>query len=328
MAIIEEILLLFDASHPCWSEKTLMLEGIDPSGLEFLEKDGLLGKRGNLFFLTNRGRERYEKTAKTYCVTLPPGISKDAPREHKRTLLELLLNRSFQGRWGIKEFRPGEPLEYLPDLRNEALWEESKEGFRWLYSKNPHIRSLEETWPLPRKMPEEFSHNRSAWESWIRERGLFRNALELDLLFLHHYDSEHFQHLSPPPEDRQKLFHTDRFYFQFLPSPEEIPRKLWNELGQFQLWMMLQRRIFLPWYFDRDTTGYDSVNWWFWVTEREEELKILFRHVRPRGEALVEPALPLQLFGISLETLEESKEKHEYHWDLFEKIASPLSPAL
>ena len=92
--------------------------------------------------------------------------------------------------------------------------------------------------------------------------------------------------------------------------------------------MMLQRHVFLPWYFDHDTTNYDGINWWFWVCRSQSELEILKKEVVPRGETLVGPALPLQLFGISLEALEQNKEKHEYHWDLFEKIALPLSAAL
>ncbi len=329
VVFMEEVLLLFDARHPCWSQKTVILEGEDPENLERLERAGFLEKKDALYILTFRGRTRYREMADHYCLPCLPGNSpENLERAHRRTLLELLLNRGFQGRWGIKEFRPGELLEYAPPLSPKELWEESEEGFRWLYPEHREVRQIRENWPLPLEIPAADSSREERWNSWAGEKNLSHGLLELDLLFLHHYDSEHFQHLSPPPGDIHGLFHTDRFYFQFLPSSAKIPEGLWNELGQFQLWMMLQRRIFLPWYFDRDTTNYDSIPWWFWVTPREEDLELLSRYVSPRGKELTEPALPLQLFGISLEALEENEEKHEYHWDLFEKIARPLSPAL
>ncbi len=331
---MEEVLLLFDSRHPCWCKKTVALEGEDPEILEDLEQQGLLERRLGeeeraLFLLTSRGRARYQEMAEEYFLPSLPGTPPEDPeRAHRRTLLELLLNRGFQGRWGIKEFRPAEALKYTPNLEEQSLWEESKEGFRWLYPEDSRVRSIQEGWPRPQKVPERDPSREERWKSWSGEQGLSFGTLELDLLFLHHYDSEHFQHLSPPPGDIHGLFHTDRFYFQFLPSQEKNPRRLWKDLGAFQLWMMLQRHVFLPWYFDHDTTNYDGINWWFWVCEREAELEILQREVTPRGKALVEPALPLQLFGISLEALEENREKHEYHWDLFEKIARPLSPVL
>ncbi|HPJ27014.1 MAG TPA: hypothetical protein PLA80_12790 [Synergistaceae bacterium] len=321
---MEEILLLFDASHPCWSRKTLTLEGGDPETLELLKEEELLEKRGELFTLTPRGRQIYRETAATYFLPSLPGEAKNPEREHRRTLLELLLNRSYQGRWGIKEFRPGEPMPY-PFPEEEKLWIEENRVFRWLWPEDPLLQTLKSRWPKDEKAA---PGRVGAWEAWKREQRREEGCFSLDLLFLHHYDSAHFQHLSSPPGDPQKLFHTDRFYFQLLPSPEELPQKLWEDLGRFELWMTLQRHIFLPWYFDRDTTNYDAANWFFWVTEKEEDMELLFRHVRSRGEELVTPALPLQLFGLSLEALEKNPKKYEYHWDLFEKIAHSLSPAL
>ena len=235
---MEEVLLLFDSLHPCWSKKTVALEGEDPEILEALEQRGLLERilkeEGDLFLLTSRGRAHHGEMTKQYFIPCLPGISPEDPeRAHGRTLLELLLNRSFQGRWGIKEFRPGEALKYAPNLEGSALWEECKEGFRWLYPEHFQVRALKEGWPLPRKVPQGDYSREERWNAWIRQQGLSHATLELDLLFLHHYDSEHFQHLSPPPGDIHGLFHTDRFYFQFLPWQKEIPKGSGRSWGNF-----------------------------------------------------------------------------------------------
>ncbi len=326
---MESVLLLFDQNHPCWTRELVEKAGEDPHSLDLLHQKGDLKITDNIFSLTSQGIASYHRAAQESFYDVPPGEEHSASpgRSVLRTELEQLLDRSFWGRWGIKEFRAGTRLPYLPDLPKQELFKSIHGNLRWTFYENSAVRTLTKRYPAPVSkniVPPDLKQ----FEAWTREWGLSWGNLPLDLLFLHHYDSEHFRHLPPQPNDRLGLFHTDHFYFQLLPQGIPPMETLWEEMGRLHLFILNQRRIFLPWYFNFDTTGYDAANWWFWVTSTEEELGRLSDFLEPVSARLVEPSLPLELFGISLEALKQIREKREYHWDLFEEIAVSLSPRL
>lgn len=325
---MESVLLLFDENHPCWTRELVEKAGEDPHSLDLLLEKGDIQEQAGIFTLSSQGLASYRQAAQESFYDVPPGeVSADPARSVLRTELEQLLDRAFWGRWGIKEFRAGTRLPYLPDLSGHDLYKGTEETIRWTFEENETVRAFRKRYPAPGSAgisPPDLKE----FETWAKQSNLSWGNLELDLLFLHHYDSEHFKHLAPQPNDRLGFFHTDHFYFQLLPQGIPSVETFWEELGRLHLFIMNQRRVFLPWFFDFDTTGYDAVNWWFWVIKTEEELSHLEEVLRPVSEKLVEPSLPLELFGISLETLSQVKEKREYHWDLFEEIAVPLSPRL
>lgn len=325
---MEGVLLLFDESHPCWTHDLVQDMGEDPGTLKTLQKEGLLMEENGIYSLTKTGLEAYRQAAGECFYDVPPGETHGDPgRAVARTRLELLLDRTIWGRWGIKEFRPGAKLPYVPPLSGKALFDLTKSRPRWTYGENPGVKELVEKYPMAAS-PGVTPPDLSAFETWLSEKRISYDYLELDLLFLHHYDSEHFRNLPPQPNDTLGLYHTDRFYFQLAPAGEPDLMTIMEEMGKFHLFLMAQRRIFLPWFFNRDSTDYDAVNWWFWVTKTDGELAALKETISPIGDFLVRPALPMELWGISMETLRQVKTKREYHWDLFEEIAIPLSKRL
>lgn len=325
---MESVLLLFDKDHPCWTQDLVESIGEDPETLKTLHKKGMVLEENGIYRLTTAGSEAYRQAAKLCFYHIPPGEKPVSPdRAVERNRLEHLLDHAFLGRWGIKEFRPGAKLAYVPALSGKQIFNNTQENLTWTYEADPVVGELLERYPLPTG-PDITPPNLDEFENWLREKACSYGNLELDLLFLHHYDSEHFKNLAPQPNDRLRLYHTDRFYFQLVQDTVPDLATLLEDIGKFHLFLSTQRRIFLPWFFNRDSTNYDSVNWWFWVTKTEDGLAKLKALVDPLSEALVAPALPLQLFGISIEALKQVKEKREYHWDLFEEIAIPLSRRL
>lgn len=322
---MESVMLLFDAGHPCWTMELAAMAGEDPASLEIMAGKGLLDSAADIYWLRPEGKDAYRKAARECFYNIPPGRKPFNPAQAvSRTLLELLLDRAIWGRWGIKEFRTGERLPYIQSRSGENLFDRTKDRLQWTYLNLPRIREFLELYPAPTG-PGTTPPDLEEFRSWARQRQMPSGDLELDLLFLHHYDSLHFNDLPRQPNDRLRLFHSDRFYFRLLPSETPDLETLCDDLGRFHLFLLTQRRVFLPWYFDRDTTGYDAVNWWFWVTETEDHLGKLKAVLEPLSDSLVKPAHPLRLFGISMEALRRVEGKREYHWDLFDEIAVPLS---
>ncbi|MBL3593975.1 MAG: hypothetical protein JMJ93_10810 [Synergistaceae bacterium] len=324
---MESILLLFDAHHPVWTAEGVRRAGENPELLEALRSRGDLKKQDRFYLLTEEGATRYRQAAQDCFHDAQPGERPhDLARWALRTELEQLLNRSFLGRWGIKEFRNGASLPYAPALDGEELFRLGKDGLRWTYEENAIVRELKARYPKW-KGPETPLPDREAFRSWMAARGAAWERLTIDVFFLHRYDAEVFQSVTPHPNDELALYHKDRFFFRLLPGGVPSTEELCRDLGRLHLFLLLQRRIFLPWAFDRDTTDHDSINWWFWVTESQEELQRLQKTVTPLAPSMTEAeaAQPLELFGISLEALRAIRGQREYHWDLFQEVALALS---
>jgi hypothetical protein len=329
----ETVLLLFDAQHPCWNEETVSLAGEDPQALPALEREGLLTKEGAFYVLSDAGVERFRFEAASAYYDAAPGTTPKDPRKMlRRNRMELLLRRSFLGRWGLKEPRPGACLPWFPSLTKEELFRrETGDTLVWTYTEHPSVRLLLDRYPLPSNA-NVLPPNLQEMRAFLHAKNISVSHLELDLLLLQHYDFEQYMHVPPHPNDELGFLNTDRLYCRLAPPSltgrnlhrDEMDAVCWD-IGRLHLFLLWQRRVFLPWFFDRDTEEQDAINWWFWITDTEEEALVLQRSLMPLGEALSRPALPLDLWVLSLEALSTRTAREETFWDLFAETAHSIA---
>lgn len=319
-----EVLLLFDAEHPCWDGQLVELAGEDPQDLVVLEGEGFLELREKGYCLTPKGREAFRQLAAEYFLDALPGSEPDdICLALARNRLGFLLDRAFLGRWGQKEMRPRARLPLFPDLSGDALLSREDKGWKWTYPEHPIYRAFDEEFPnygvaAPPPTMERF-------EAWKKEQGAEEGELEADLLLIHRYDFEIYMKYPAQPNDLLGFLNTDRFAFRLVGGDFKARMKeMVEEVGRMHLALLLQRRVLLPWYFDVDNEEQESVLWWFWVTETEGEVLELVRLFEPLGPMLIGPARPFEVWGLSMEALEGVRERRETLWDLMEEIAHPV----
>jgi len=323
---LERVLLLFEASRPCWDRENVELAGEDPAGLEALFREGLLEERGGVYHLSPQGREHFRREAAAcYLEAEPGGPPEDGKRAVRRHRWALLLDRAFVGRWGEKIFRPGASLPYLPPRHEGPLGRREGEDFSWLYPRDPFFEEMDRRFPAPREAPPA-PLDPTERDLWVQREGGAWRALELDLLCLQRYDVAHYGKFPPHPRDRLGLMNTDRLYgfFSFDPRGGEFFDEGCRRLGALHLFLKVQRQIVLPWRFDHDDEEQPSSNWAFFMAEREEEAQEGAALLAPFGERLLEGARPLDIFVLSLEALRGVRAPHETFWDLFAEIALPV----
>ncbi len=320
---LERVLLLFEASRPCWDRANVELAGEDPHGLEALRREGLLEEQKGVYRLSPLGKECFRREAAACYLDAAPGdFSGDGVLAVRRHRLALLLDRAFVGRWGEKTFLPGAELPFLPPRSGEIFQRTEGEGFLWTYPRNPFLRELDRRCPAPRS-PEAPAPDLEDLERWRAREGVPWKTLELDLLGLQRYDVDHYRHFPPHPHDRLGLMNTDRLSCFFSPDPlrENFLEEVLLRVGRLHLALKVQRQIFLCWRFDHDMEEQPSANWVFWVTETEDEARRSAARLEPFGERLLEGARPLDLWTLSLEVLRAVTRPHETFWDLFAETA-------
>lgn len=321
----ESLLLLFDRRHPCWSPDLLPSADESEEDLKTLLRLGLVQEEGPCCFLTESGASLFRERAEAAFLEAEPGWPVVAPRLWlKRNRLERHLDRAFRGKWGEKTFRAGTALPYLPDMKERPLWRIENRRLHWSYRDDEawlRFNRLCPLWPSEDDEPGAFRRRKTA----LDRAGITEAFFTVDLLLLHRYDLALYQHLPRPEGDDLELFQTDRFLFRLAPEEGPSLEEVADDMARLHLFLGGQRAFFLPRRFDRDSDGFDDVTWWFWITDREEEASALAERLRPLGSDLAAPALPLELWTLSLEALASVQVADEYHWDLFARTAHSLS---
>ena len=307
-------LLRFDRDHPVWTEDLFARAGEDPQDLRSLSRSGLLEERSGVWGLSPAGREAFRAEAAECFLEAEPGEApEDRARSLERTQLALLLDRAFRGRWGLKEFRPGARLAYWPGLSPRDRCRIEEGTVRWTLEDHPAVRALDRSGPFASL--EEVGAFRDPW-------GLPFGTLELDLLLVFRYDFHCYQDQRRLPTDLEGFADTDRLLCRLL-GPAPSLEDLASHLGEVHLFLREQRGLLLPGRFDRDAQEQDSVTWWVGVCDGEAQARELARTWGPLGEALGTPSLPLDLWLVSREALEEA-EPQESFWDLFSQVGHRL----
>jgi len=322
MDLSEMIMTMFSEEDPCWTAELLKLAGEDISGLDGLVSNGFLELSDGIYSLTEAGRNEYDRLKNELFLEGAPGRKPSDPaRSVRRTRLRMLLDSAHLQRWGIKVCHTGHELEYYPDLKDEELVSLDGGSLEWRYTASP----------LYKKINEEFStaliETRRTdlvpperLRSWCEENSAEPGRLDVDLLYLCHYDFMQYRDFGGHPNDLHKVINTDRFLFVF---PNKDNEKNLATVAKFHLWLNTLRRMMIPGYVDRDTQEQDSVSWLIFTTEKEDEAVSLAGELGDFGEKLVENANPCEVWTVSMEALENVGEKRELIWELLPDIAHP-----
>lgn len=315
------VLLLFSKNQGCWTSDMVRLAGEDPSGLIELKGMGFLKERNGVYSLSPKGREQFILAAAgSFFDAQPAGDITDEKKEVSRCRLALLLNSSFVGRWGVKDFRIGQTVTYYPEIERRNLCSVSLSGTPlWKYDSTGMINEIRDSFPQHRK--ENLHPSIEDIEQWMTCKRITRGNLEIDLMFLHYCDFIYYMHKTPPASDMLKLMNADRFYMQFTRKEfYDKPITLYEEIGRIHLFLLYYRHLILPGNFDLDIHQQENINALMFVTDTEEEAVRFFRTFSPMAEDLVGPAKPLDIWSISIEAIENHPAKEDSHFDLFEKI--------
>jgi len=319
------VLLLFDTENPCWTDELVRLAGEDPALMTRMADEGLLAHDGEVFRLTEAGGEAFREEAAANFLPAEPGAAgPDSGKDLFRTRLRLLLDKKHIQRWGLKEFVRSARFP-IPPLQDEEIFSRSP-GLEWLWPSSPIVGRLREDWPVTGLAARrETPPPPDAAAKWFEEKGIFPAYFEADLLHLSRYDFQAYAHIPRSPSDPWGILNADRFFCMRAPVPEA--RNLDGFLatvGRFQLVLEVLRRMVLPGYIDLDSFDQDGINWLLFVFEHEKEAEACVSLLSPFGLDLIRPSMPMDVWALSFEALENFKEKAETIHDLIPVIGRPV----
>ena len=318
----EMIITMFSEEDPCWTAELLKLAGEDISVLDGLVSEGSLELSDGIYSLTEVGRNVYDKLKNELFLEGTPGQKPSDPeRSVKRTKLRMLLDSAHLQRWGIKVYHAGQELEYYPGLKDEELVSLDSGFAKWEYTSSHQYEKINEEFGpafIEARRTDLVTPERLS--SWCEDNSMEPGRLDVDLLYLCHYDFMQYRDFGGHPNDLHKVINTDRFLFVF---PDKDNEKNLATVAKFHLWLNTLRRMMIPGYVDRDTQEQDSVSWLIFTTEKEDEAASLAQELGVFGEELVENANPCEVWTISMEALENVGEKRELIWELLPDIAHP-----
>ena len=323
-----EMLLLFDADNPCWTEDLTELAGKDPALLDLLLKDGLAEKEGKVFSLTLFGREVFRREATECFLSALPGKCPGEPEKSLlRTRLHLLLDKKHLQRWGLKEylFRPSFPI---PPLAKDEIF--SLNGrLKWLWPASPLVERMRQDFPRTGLVARrQKAHSPGTPAAWFEAQGVSPDYFEPDFLYLSRYDYEAYAEFSSPPDDIWGLLNTDRFFFRSGPVPTDENLEGFLEItGRFHLCLEVLRRLVLPGYMDLDSHDQGAINWLLFLYEKEGDAEECTALLSPFDQELIAPALPMDMWALSFEALAAYPGRAENIHDLLPEIAHPLARA-
>lgn len=329
----ESCLLLFSHKRPCWDEETLALAGEAPHALGELLKSGDLMRIAAGYGLTPQGVRTRERVSRDLCVPVNSAgevpIDEGRARELlERNRLEQFLDRAFMTDWGIKEVSVGETFPVVPCLPDDRYFALMDGRVQALWPDDPTVRSFLEAFPhwgvaaRPLSAP-----GQETLDRWASENGARAGTLTLDFVLRSRYDFNHYKGLAPLPSDRFRFLNADRLFAQ---KVRGRPEDLLPLIGRLHIFLMEQRRIYVPGWFDIDRE--EQENWVLLAlaTDTEAQLASLTATLRAWGHDLIDPANPLYIVGTSIERLRAQREQKRTLYDWFQeetvRILRPDAP--
>ena len=318
----ESLIMRFSADHPCWTETLTERAGENAGGLEILKDKGLLASRERFYWLSDAGRRAFvETSSELFLCEEPGGVPDDPASCAMATGLWLELERCNLQRWGLKRYMFRPSLSVRPSLRRADVWDIKSSSCEpeliWRYPDNPHIMEVTKM-PLPSDTSKRSTEpNPDTLAEWLE---LPPEPFVPDALLLVNYDFENYLDFKGHPLDELKIINTDRFFFSAAVGFEEQL----DVLGKFHRWVLEQRYLRLPGYFDLDTQEQGSVNWLIFISETQEEALSAQARLKAFGPALIRPVNPMEIWVLSLEVLRECPSRREVIWDVLPCAGLPV----
>lgn len=323
---MEDLLLSFDEQYPCWTPVMLALAELDRSAADGLVREGLLEFEEDIYSLSEAGKEAFLRLAGEACLPLKPGVTLDRVRTALRGELMLLLDKRHLQRWGVKEYVS--PFRFaLPHVGGADLFVMDGDIPVWRYPESPVFRRMAEDFPetgaAARSHP---MPNAAEVRAWLEANAPGLYEAEFDLLYKSRYDFQVYAKFPPLPADPCGLFNADHFLFSFMPTP--VPGNLTQyleKIGEFQMFLTMLRRLYLPGCVDLDALDQDGINWLLFAFTNDGDAERCAKLLSPISEALPGPASPLELWSVSLEGLRNYPGgQAETIWDILPFAAHPI----
>lgn len=316
---MESLLLLFTDSLPCWDEETVKIAGENPDSLHSLAEDGDLLPMSGGYVLTHKGLITRENAAKDlYLPVTPAEIISDASKA--RSLLEInrmtqFLDRAFVTDWGIKEVTTRESFPVMPCLKDDEYFAFEGERVKATWPEHDTVRRFLADFPnvgvAARKFP---APGQKGLDEWASRNNLDYGEFTVDFVLRSRADFNHYKNYPQFESDRYKFLDSDQL---FAHKVSGSPQELLPFIGKIHMLLTLQRRIYLPGWFDIDHDENEDWHLLALVTDSECELETLTLTLRSWGHELIDPVRPMFIIGTSIERLRNQSEQKRTIYDWF-----------
>lgn len=328
---MENLLLLFNESLPCWDEETVKIAGENPDGLKALSESGDLSHVSGGYVLTEKGLITRENAAKD--LYLPITAAKIITDESKaRELLEInrmtqFLDRAFITDWGIKEVTTNETFPIVPFLKDDEYFALDGERVKATWLEHDSVKRFLSDFPnvgvAARKFP---APAQKGLDEWASRNNLAYGDFTVDFVLRSRADFNHYKNYPQLESDKYKFLDSDQLFAHKVFNPGS-PENLLPFIGKLHILLTLQRRIYLPGWFDIDHDENEDWHLLALVTDSESELEDLTRTLRSWGHELIHPVNPLFIIGTSIERLRNQMEQKRTIYDFFaEETVKILRP--
>lgn len=316
---MESLLLLFTDSLPCWDEETVKIAGENPDSLHSLAEDGDLLPMSGGYVLTQKGLITRENAAKDlYLPVTPAEIISDASKA--LSLLEInrmtqFLDRAFVTDWGIKEVTTRESFPVMPCLKDDEYFAFEGERVKATWPEHDTVRRFLADFPnvgvAARKFP---APGQKGLDEWASRNNLDYGEFTVDFVLRSRADFNHYKNYPQFESDRYKFLDSDQL---FAHKVSGSPQELLPFIGKIHMLLTLQRRIYLPGWFDIDHDENEDWHLLALVTDSECELETLTLTLRSWGHELIDPVRPMFIIGTSIERLRNQSEQKRTIYDWF-----------
>lgn len=329
---MESLLLLFTESLPCWDEESVKVAGENPESLKALANAGYIMPLSGGYVLTQKGITAREIAAQElYLPVTPARIITD--ESEARKLLEInrmsqYLDRAFVTDWGIKEVTTRESFPLMPCLNDDEYFAFDGERIIATWLEHDTMKKFLADFPnygvAARKFP---APAQSGLDDWAKRNSLQYGTFTADFVMRCRADFNHYKNYPQLESDRYKFLDSDQLFAQ---KVDGSPEDLLPFVGKLHIFLTLQRRIYLPGWFDIDHDENEDWHLLALVTDSESQLEALTRTLRSWGHELINPVNPLFILGTSIERLRAQKEQERTIYDWFQeetvRIMRPDAP--
>ncbi|MBR1602735.1 MAG: hypothetical protein IJ667_04780 [Synergistaceae bacterium] len=331
---MESMLLLFSHELPVWDRETVALAGEEPDNLDELVNAGDLFPIANGYALTPQGVRTRERISQEIGVPVSSYGEVIIDASRARELLELnrmvqFLDSAFMTDWGIKEVTVSETFPVVPCLPDEQYFKLEDNKVKAIWPEHELIKSFIKTFPnwgvAARKIP---APGQLGLNLWASANNAPRGNFTVDFMLRSRADFNHYKDYEQLDSDAFKFLDADRLFAHKVRS--ENFEELLPFIGKLHIFLLEQRRIFLPGWFDID---HDENEDWILlclVTDTEAQLDKLAKTIRQWGHDLIDPANPLYIIGTSIERMRTQKEQKRTIYDWFQeetvRIIRPDAP--
>ena len=319
---MESLLLLFTSLLPCWDEETVTVAGENPDSLHALAESGDITAISGGYVLTHKGVTSRENAARELFLPLTPAGEIITDPETARKFLELnrmtqYLDRAFVTDWGIKEVTTSETFPIMPSLNDDEYFAFDGERVKATWPEHENVKKFLADFPnvgvAARKLP---APAQSGLDEWAERNRMSYGSLTVDFVLRSRADFNHYKNYPQLESDKYKFLDSDQLFAQRVPANFE---DILPFIGKLHIFLTLQRRIFLPGWFDIDHDENEDWHLLAFVADTEGQLEDFTRTLRRWGHELISPANPLFIIGTSIERLRSQKEQKRTIYDWFDE---------